>query len=61
MMISANALRFKTAYTLTVEIKNDQPSGLTSTKTVTLATKDAPTTGSITVTPSEGKMLETDF
>lgn len=61
MMISANALKFKTTYTLTVEIKNDQPSGLTSSQTVTLATKDAPTTGSLTVTPSEGKMLETDF
>lgn len=61
MMISANALKFKTTYTLTVEIKNDQPSGLTSSQTVTLATQDAPTAGSFTVTPSEGKMLETDF
>jgi hypothetical protein len=30
MIIAANALKFKTTYTLTVDIKNDQPAGLTS-------------------------------
>ena len=61
MIIAANALKFKTAYTLTVDIKNDMPAGLTSSQKVTLATQSGPTAGSLSVTPSEGRMLETDF
>lgn len=61
MIIAANALKFKTTYTLTVDIKNDQPAGLTSSQTVILSTQSGPTAGSLSVTPSEGKMLDTDF
>ena len=62
LLFDPNALQFGTQYSLEVTISNTENSmDGTTTDTLTFTTEQAPSKGSITVSPSTGIMFETEF